>query len=145
MGGCCARATDDDDADADVDHLAPEQVSRYCLSVCLFVVGKDFVAAREAREQRKEKEAHRETGETGDGEVFVFFVFPKSKRRWSSRTRALEDRWGGAQMRRHQRGPPASLATRTADWVSSMLRNAEFEILFILFFVIAFLLFKDLV
>jgi len=48
-------------------------------------------------------------------------------------------------MRRQQRGPPASLVTRTADWVSSMLRNAEFEILFVLFFVIAFLLFKDLV
>ncbi|CAM6007059.1 unnamed protein product [Sphagnum balticum] len=47
-------------------------------------------------------------------------------------------------MRRQQRGPPASLVTRTADWVSNMLRNAEFEILFILFFVIAFLLFKDL-
>jgi hypothetical protein len=38
----------------------------------LFVVGKDFVAAREAREQRKEKEAQRER-ERGEGEGFCFF------------------------------------------------------------------------
>jgi hypothetical protein len=48
-------------------------------------------------------------------------------------------------MRRQQRGPPASLITRAVDWVFTMLRNAEFEILFVLFFVIAYLLFKDLV
>ncbi|CAK9233796.1 unnamed protein product [Sphagnum troendelagicum] len=47
-------------------------------------------------------------------------------------------------MRRQQRGPPASLITRAVDWVFTMLRNAEFEILFVLFFVIAYLLFKDL-
>jgi hypothetical protein len=48
-------------------------------------------------------------------------------------------------MRRQQRGPPASLITRAVDWVFTMVRNAEFEILFVLFFVIAYLLFKDLV
>jgi hypothetical protein len=48
-------------------------------------------------------------------------------------------------MPRRQREPPASLVTRVVDWVFTMLRNAEFEILFFLFFVIAFLLFKDLV
>ncbi|KAH9575717.1 hypothetical protein CY35_01G125500 [Sphagnum magellanicum] len=47
-------------------------------------------------------------------------------------------------MPRRQREPPASLVTRVVDWVFTMLRNAEFEILFFLFFVIAFLLFKDL-
>jgi hypothetical protein len=51
----------------------------------------------------------------------------------------------GPQMPRRQREPPASLVTRVVDWVFTMLRNAEFEILFFLFFVIAFLLFKDLV
>ncbi len=56
-----------------------------------------------------------------------------------------KDKTRGPQMPRRQREPPASLLTRVVDWVFTMLRNAEFEILFFLFFVIAFLLFKDLV
>jgi hypothetical protein len=59
----------------------------------LFVVGKDFVAAREARDQRKEKRGRERERE---GEGFGVFFFFKSKRRWSSRTRALEERWGGS-------------------------------------------------
>jgi hypothetical protein len=56
------------------------------LSFCLFVVGKDFVAAREAREQRKEKRG------TERGRGFWGFFPPKVREGGSSRTRALEER-----------------------------------------------------
>jgi len=89
---------------------------------------------------------------------FIFGVNNRSlgrKQRWCFRTgeccrergrggRKRKDKTRGPQMPRRQREPPASLVTRVVDWVFTMLRNAEFEILFFLFFVIAFLLFKDL-
>ncbi|KAL1807980.1 hypothetical protein ACET3Z_024970 [Daucus carota] len=42
------------------------------------------------------------------------------------------------------RGKDESLLTRMVNSVFSFVRLAEFEILFVLFFLIAFLLFKDL-
>jgi hypothetical protein len=48
-------------------------------------------------------------------------------------------------MHRQQRVMQPSLLTRAVDSVFRFVRLAEFEILFVLFFVIAFLLFKDLV
>ncbi|KAL5230366.1 hypothetical protein ABZP36_029142 [Zizania latifolia] len=46
-------------------------------------------------------------------------------------------------MRRGGRGQPG-LVTRAVDKVFRFVRLAEFEILFVLFFLIAFILFKDL-
>lgn len=51
----------------------------------------------------------------------------------------------GVVMRRQQRVMQPSLLTRAVDSVFEFVRLAEFEILFVLFFAIAFLLFKDLV
>ncbi|KAK6144974.1 hypothetical protein DH2020_021803 [Rehmannia glutinosa] len=39
---------------------------------------------------------------------------------------------------------PPSLLTRSVDSVFAFVRFAEFEILFVLFFLVAFLIFKDL-
>ncbi|BBN02685.1 hypothetical protein Mp_2g17220 [Marchantia polymorpha subsp. ruderalis] len=47
-------------------------------------------------------------------------------------------------MRKSQQGPTPSLLTRAVESVFWFVRLAEFEILFVLFFVIVFLLFKDL-
>ncbi|KAF8646452.1 hypothetical protein HU200_065842 [Digitaria exilis] len=44
-----------------------------------------------------------------------------------------------------RRGDEPGLLTRAVDKVFRFVRLAEFEILFVLFFLVAFLLFKDLV
>jgi len=44
-----------------------------------------------------------------------------------------------------RRGDDPGLLTRAVDRVFRFVRLAEFEILFVLFFLVAFLLFKDLV
>jgi hypothetical protein len=44
-----------------------------------------------------------------------------------------------------RRGDDPGLLTRAVDKVFRFVRLAEFEILFVLFFLVAFLLFKDLV
>lgn len=48
-------------------------------------------------------------------------------------------------MQRKQRLTQPSLLSRAVDSVFRFVRLAEFEILFVLFFVIVYLLFKDLV
>ncbi|CAM6110061.1 unnamed protein product [Calypogeia fissa] len=48
-------------------------------------------------------------------------------------------------MRRQQQGPAPSLLTRAVDSVFAFVRLAEFEILFVLFFVLIYIFFKDLV
>ncbi|XP_031477244.1 uncharacterized protein LOC116248536 [Nymphaea colorata] len=47
-------------------------------------------------------------------------------------------------MRRRPEPARESLLTRAVNMVFSFVRLAEFEILFVLFFVIAFIIFKDL-
>lgn len=51
-----------------------------------------------------------------------------------------QQRGGGGR-----RGDDPGLLTRAVDKVFRFVRLAEFEILFVLFFLVAFLLFKDLV
>ncbi|CAM6113519.1 unnamed protein product [Calypogeia fissa] len=48
-------------------------------------------------------------------------------------------------MRRQQQSPTPSLLTRAVDSVFAFVRLAEFEILFVLFFVLIYIFFKDLV
>ncbi|CAO2207367.1 unnamed protein product [Urochloa humidicola] len=48
------------------------------------------------------------------------------------------------QQRGGRRGDEPGLLTRAVDKVFRFVRLAEFEILFVLFFLVAFLLFKDL-
>ena len=51
----------------------------------------------------------------------------------------------GVEMHIQQQGPPPSLLTKATNGVFRVVRLTEFEILFVLFFAIVFLLFKDLV
>ena len=65
-----------------------------------------------------------------------------------------ETRQGKAKERKHakgdemhipQQGPPPSLLTKATNGVFKAVRLSEFEILFVMFFAIVFLLIKDLV
>ena len=51
----------------------------------------------------------------------------------------------GGRLGGGRRGDDPGLLTRAVDKVFRFVRLAEFEILFVLFFLVAFLLFKDLV
>ncbi|CAK9162269.1 unnamed protein product [Ilex paraguariensis] len=50
----------------------------------------------------------------------------------------------GAKMNRRREDERQSLLTRAVNSVFAFFRFAEFEILFVLFFLVAFLIFKDL-
>ncbi|XP_024532805.1 uncharacterized protein LOC112346984 [Selaginella moellendorffii] len=58
--------------------------------------------------------------------------------------RARVDRRRFSSSMRHQAGASPSLLTRAVSSIFAFVRLAEFEILFVLFFVIVFLLVKDL-
>ncbi|RLN04322.1 hypothetical protein C2845_PM13G23410 [Panicum miliaceum] len=51
---------------------------------------------------------------------------------------------GGGGLGGGRRGDDPGILTRAVDKVFRFVRLAEFEILFVLFFLVAFLLFKDL-
>ncbi|PAN36334.1 hypothetical protein GQ55_6G263000 [Panicum hallii var. hallii] len=51
---------------------------------------------------------------------------------------------GGSVLGGGRRGDDPGILTRAVDKVFRFVRLAEFEILFVLFFLVAFLLFKDL-
>jgi hypothetical protein len=51
----------------------------------------------------------------------------------------------GVEMHIQQQGPSPSLLTKATNGVFRVVRLTEFEILFVMFFAIVFLLFKDLV
>ncbi|KAK4403781.1 hypothetical protein Sango_0746700 [Sesamum angolense] len=58
--------------------------------------------------------------------------------------RRREDSSSSSQPPSASSSPPSSLLTRMVDSVFAFVRFAEFEILFALFFIVAFLMFKDL-
>lgn len=61
------------------------------------------------------------------------------------RTGAASGMIGVDGVRRRREDPSSSLLTRGVESVFAFVRFAEFEILFVLFFLVAFLIFKDLV
>ncbi|KAG8048030.1 hypothetical protein GUJ93_ZPchr0008g13532 [Zizania palustris] len=108
--------------------------------------GAAAMVAREGSDDSREKGGEKKSSASRRSANPISDALPlPSWERPEIRSRGgVHARSGGMRPQRGARGEPG-LLTRAVDKVFRFVRLAEFEILFVLFFLIAFVLFKDLV